>query len=212
MRRNGHASSSCCRPVSLSRNRGFAVVGGGDRMKDRKEHQGQQTADVMANQEGTDQAKRQRRGPGTDGRASAVRASACPSEGEGFQGNAERLLALFAAAQGSASCGLRHGGAQHPVHDTRAEDHGECDDELFEGVKAGSAAAEAASIDFGYLANILIVLIVLYVFSSLFAYFQQYLMAGVAQRTVYEMRRAGEREAVAAAAAIFRFADRTARR
>ena len=37
-------------------------------------------------------------------------------------------------------------------------------------------------------AKILLVLIVLYVFSSLFAYLQQYLMAGVAQRTVYEMR------------------------
>ncbi|CAH8244534.1 ABC transporter ATP-binding protein/permease [Paenibacillus melissococcoides] len=45
------------------------------------------------------------------------------------------------------------------------------------------------AIDFAYIGNILLVLIGLYVVSALFSYFQQYLMAGVAQNIVYEMRK-----------------------
>ncbi len=46
-----------------------------------------------------------------------------------------------------------------------------------------------ASIDFGFIGQIMLVLLGLYVISSLFSYVQQYIMAGVAQRTVYTMRR-----------------------
>ncbi|MED1915701.1 ABC transporter ATP-binding protein [Bacillus thuringiensis] len=42
--------------------------------------------------------------------------------------------------------------------------------------------------DFGYIANILLLLIVLYVISALFSYLQQYVMAGVSQKIVYDMR------------------------
>ncbi|RJG16350.1 ABC transporter ATP-binding protein [Paenibacillus thiaminolyticus] len=45
------------------------------------------------------------------------------------------------------------------------------------------------AIDFSYIWNILLVLIGLYVVSALFSYIQQYLMAGVAQNIVYEMRK-----------------------
>ncbi|MBG9795047.1 ABC transporter [Paenibacillus dendritiformis] len=45
------------------------------------------------------------------------------------------------------------------------------------------------AIDFAYIGDILLVLIGLYVVSALFSYFQQYLMAGVAQNIVYEMRK-----------------------
>ncbi|HLZ57721.1 MAG TPA: ABC transporter ATP-binding protein [Ktedonosporobacter sp.] len=45
------------------------------------------------------------------------------------------------------------------------------------------------SIDFPSILNILLILGVLYIISSLFGYLQQYIMAGVAQRTVYRMRR-----------------------
>jgi ATP-binding cassette, subfamily B, multidrug efflux pump len=46
-----------------------------------------------------------------------------------------------------------------------------------------------ASIDFGYIGRIMLILLGLYVLSSLFSYLQQFLMAGVAQRTVYRLRR-----------------------
>ena len=46
-----------------------------------------------------------------------------------------------------------------------------------------------ASIDFAYIDNILLILVGLYLISSIFGYVQQYIMAGVAQRTVYRMRK-----------------------
>ncbi len=46
-----------------------------------------------------------------------------------------------------------------------------------------------ASIDFGYIGQIMLILLGLYVLSSVFSYVQQFTMAGVAQRTVYRLRR-----------------------
>ncbi|MBV8085129.1 MAG: ABC transporter ATP-binding protein [Chloroflexi bacterium] len=58
---------------------------------------------------------------------------------------------------------------------------------LFRGVVL--KATGQGAVDFGYIGRILGILLVLYVVSALFQYVQQYLMAGVAQRTVYAMRR-----------------------
>ena len=44
-------------------------------------------------------------------------------------------------------------------------------------------------IEFGYIGHIMLILLVLYVLSSIFIFIQQYLMAGVAQRTIYTMRK-----------------------
>src|SRR5712692_7582005 len=44
-------------------------------------------------------------------------------------------------------------------------------------------------IDFGYIATVLLILLGLYIISSVFMYVQQYVMAGVAQRTMYRLRR-----------------------
>ena len=44
-------------------------------------------------------------------------------------------------------------------------------------------------VDFGYIGGILLFLLGLYLISAIFGYVQQYVMAGVAQRTVYRMRR-----------------------
>lgn len=60
---------------------------------------------------------------------------------------------------------------------------------LFDGVTMKLQGVAGASIDFAYIMNILIILGVLYVSSSLFGYVQQYVMAGVAQRTVYTLRK-----------------------
>lgn len=46
-----------------------------------------------------------------------------------------------------------------------------------------------ATIDFQYILRIILELAVLYLLSALFSYIQQYVMAGVAQKTVYTMRR-----------------------
>lgn len=53
--------------------------------------------------------------------------------------------------------------------------------EIFEGIMGGG-------VDFAVIMRIVLILIGLYLLSSLFAYVQQYIMAGVAQKTVYELR------------------------
>ncbi len=60
---------------------------------------------------------------------------------------------------------------------------------LFEGLVAKMRGIPGAKIDFDYIAQILLILAGLYVISSLFSYLQQYVMAGVAQKTVFVMRR-----------------------
>ncbi|MGE5485913.1 MAG: ABC transporter ATP-binding protein [Ignavibacteriales bacterium] len=60
---------------------------------------------------------------------------------------------------------------------------------VFEGVMMKIQRVPGAAIDFGYVRNILLSLGGLYVLSALFTYIQHFLMAAVAQATVYEMRR-----------------------
>ena len=54
---------------------------------------------------------------------------------------------------------------------------------------SGMTITPGVGIDFGALAQILLVLVGVYVLSALFAWAQAYIMAGVTQRTVYRMRR-----------------------
>jgi ATP-binding cassette, subfamily B, multidrug efflux pump len=64
---------------------------------------------------------------------------------------------------------------------------------LFDGLLAKYQAylhhQPAPGIDFGYIGHILLILLGLYVISAIFLYIQQYLMAGVAQRTMYQLRK-----------------------
>jgi ATP-binding cassette subfamily B protein len=60
---------------------------------------------------------------------------------------------------------------------------------LFEGLIAKMQGIPGARIDFDAIAQILMLLAALYVISSLFSYLQQYVMAGVAQKTVFVLRR-----------------------
>src|SRR5712691_1539665 len=67
---------------------------------------------------------------------------------------------------------------------------------LFNGLIAKFVAFQhhlpAPGIDFGYIATILLILLGLYIISSIFMYVQQYIMAGVAQRTMYRLRKEGD--------------------
>src|SRR5215469_2137227 len=64
---------------------------------------------------------------------------------------------------------------------------------LFEGLVAKYQAflrhQPAPGVDFGYIATVLLILLGLYIISAIFMYIQQYVMAGVAQRTMYRLRR-----------------------
>jgi ATP-binding cassette subfamily B protein len=65
---------------------------------------------------------------------------------------------------------------------------GQATTKLFEGLIAKMMHVPGAKIDFDYIAQILLILAGLYVVSAVFGYMQQYIMAGVAQKTVYTMR------------------------
>ncbi|MBB6446330.1 ABC transporter ATP-binding protein [Bacillus benzoevorans] len=60
--------------------------------------------------------------------------------------------------------------------------------ELFEGMYAKFQGIPGAAVDFTEIGKILLLLAGLYVLSSLFTYLQQYMMAGVAQNTVFDLR------------------------
>lgn len=66
---------------------------------------------------------------------------------------------------------------------------GKATTKLFEGVMMKLKGVSGAKIDFDYILQIVLVLAVLYLISSLFSYIQQFIMAGVAQKTVLDMRR-----------------------
>ena len=59
---------------------------------------------------------------------------------------------------------------------------------LFEGLLLKFRGVPGAGVDFTYIRNILLFLGGLYIISALFQYIQQYIMAGVAQKTVYTLR------------------------
>jgi ATP-binding cassette subfamily B multidrug efflux pump len=60
---------------------------------------------------------------------------------------------------------------------------------IFEGFMAKALGVPGAAVDFDYVGRILLGLIGLYIIGNSFQYLMQYLMANVAQRTVYAMRR-----------------------
>ena len=60
---------------------------------------------------------------------------------------------------------------------------------IFEGYLAKTAGVPGAAIDFDYVGRLLLWLIGLYIVANSFQYLMQYLMADVAQKTVYAMRR-----------------------
>src|SRR5215510_13659328 len=60
---------------------------------------------------------------------------------------------------------------------------------IFEGFVAKARGVPGAAIDFGYVERILLWMVVLYIIGNSFQYLMQYLMANVAQKTVYAMRR-----------------------
>lgn len=67
--------------------------------------------------------------------------------------------------------------------------------EIYRGIQEGQALREAGEvvetypIDFGLLRNILLIVAIVYITQAIFRYFQQYITARIAQKTVYDMRK-----------------------
>ncbi|KQO17764.1 ABC transporter ATP-binding protein [Paenibacillus sp. Leaf72] len=66
---------------------------------------------------------------------------------------------------------------------------GQATTKLYEGVMGIAQGVPGARIDFDAINTILLTLVVLYLISAAFGFIQQYLMAGVAQKTVYDLRK-----------------------
>jgi len=66
---------------------------------------------------------------------------------------------------------------------------GKATTKIFEGFVAMRMGVPGAHIDFVYIEHLLLQLLAMYLVSGTFQYLQQYLMAGVAQRTVYTLRK-----------------------
>ncbi|MGG3470486.1 ABC transporter ATP-binding protein [Neobacillus pocheonensis] len=64
---------------------------------------------------------------------------------------------------------------------------GKATTKLFEGLMM-KLRVPGAKIDFDYIGQIILLLIGLYILSAIFSYIQQFIMAGVAQKTVYNLR------------------------
>jgi ATP-binding cassette subfamily B protein len=75
---------------------------------------------------------------------------------------------------------------------------GQATTKIFEGIVAKMTAMRLGrpipAMDFAAIGHIVLILIGLYIVSALFNYIQQFIMAGVAQRTVYAMRRDVDRK------------------
>jgi len=65
---------------------------------------------------------------------------------------------------------------------------GEATTKLYDGLMAKMKGTPGATIDFDAIGRILLTLGALYIISTMFSFIQQYVMAGVAQRTVYGIR------------------------
>ncbi|OJF91579.1 ABC transporter ATP-binding protein [Alkalibacterium sp. 20] len=67
--------------------------------------------------------------------------------------------------------------------------------EIYQGIQEGTALREAGTvaetlpIDFDFIRNILYIVAVVYIIEAVFRYFQQFITARIAQKTVYDMRK-----------------------
>lgn len=66
---------------------------------------------------------------------------------------------------------------------------GKATTKIFEGIMEKITGVPNASIDFGYIGNIAIILVALYLISALFGFIQSFIMAGVAQKVSYNLRK-----------------------
>ena len=66
---------------------------------------------------------------------------------------------------------------------------GKATTKLYEGMIMKSKGVAGAAIDFHYIFNIMLILAGLYIVSAAFSYIQQYIMVGIAQKMVYDLRK-----------------------
>jgi ATP-binding cassette, subfamily B, multidrug efflux pump len=106
-----------------------------------------------------------------------------------FRGTLARFLGYFAKERGAILTVLVAAILSTVFNIVGPKILGKATTKLFEGIVKKAYHVPGAAVDFDYIRNILLLMLGLYVFSALFAYVQQWVMAGVSQRIVYRMRR-----------------------
>jgi ATP-binding cassette subfamily B protein len=106
-----------------------------------------------------------------------------------FQGTLRRLLAYLRPHRASFAVVIVAGAIGTLFTVLGPKILGLATTKVFEGFVAKARGVPGAAIDFDYVGRILLGLVALYVVANGFQYLMQYLMAGVAQATVYAMRR-----------------------
>lgn len=132
-----------------------------------------------------------RRGP-RYGRRTGQRRSDDHCQAQGFPGNFPEAAAVHASALDGYDRHYPAGRRHDPCLLTEPEDHGSATNEIVRG--AQSLLEGGSGVDFGLLARILMLLMAVYVATSLLRYAQNYVMAGVSQRTMYDLRQAVDRK------------------
>ena len=106
-----------------------------------------------------------------------------------FKGTLNRLLAYMAPHRTALAVVIGAGAIGTVFSVLGPKILGLATTKIFEGFVAKALGVPGAAVDFAYVGRILLWLIVLYLVGNGFQYVMQYLMASIAQNTVYAMRR-----------------------
>ena len=106
-----------------------------------------------------------------------------------FKGTLRRLLDYLAPHRAAFAVVIAAGVIATIINVVAPKILGTATTKIFEGYMARTRGVPGARIDFAFVAQVLVQLVVMYAVAALFQYLQQYLMAGVAQKTVHAMRR-----------------------
>jgi ATP-binding cassette subfamily B protein len=105
-----------------------------------------------------------------------------------FKGTLNRLLGYLRPHRAGTARHPAHRRDRHDLRRVGPEILGMATTRVFEGFVAKARGVPGAGVDFDYVGRILLWLVALYIVGNAFQYLMQYLMANVAQQTVYTMR------------------------
>ncbi len=111
-----------------------------------------------------------------------------PAKVKDFKGTVKRLLTYLKPYQLQFIVVIILAGLSTVFNIVSPKIMGQATTKLFEGMMQKLQGVPGAGVDFGFIKYILVTLGALYLISAVFNYLQQFVMAGVAQKIVYDMR------------------------
>ncbi|MCX7029523.1 MAG: ABC transporter ATP-binding protein [Spirochaetes bacterium] len=107
-----------------------------------------------------------------------------------FRASMKRLLAYLAPRRWTLFLVIAMAGGSTAFAIFTPKILGRATTKLFQGIMAKVMHLPGARIDFDYILQIILTVAALYAASAILSYIQQFIMAGVSQRTIYDLRRA----------------------